>query len=159
MLTRTAFKPKRPEPRASKQYEGESPAAPRAPAPSLAPTPMACEPIEKENALQHEGYMNLVRAMKCAHCGRAPRSEFAHSDAGKGAGIKTDCRRGWPGCGDDVRTSRIGCHSLLGMTGTFSKEHRRLLEDTYSAQTRAAIVAAGKWPKSLPRWEEEGATA
>ena len=103
-------------------------------------------PLPKENALQHQPYMDLVRAMACAHCGRSPRSQFCHSDMDKGLAIKTDCRRGWPGC--------AVCHNLIGSTGTFKREHRRMLEDKYAAQTRSAILKAGTWPARLPRWEE-----
>lgn len=111
-------------------------------------------PLPKEEPVQHQGYMDLVRAMPCAHCGRPPRSAFCHSDMGKGKGIKTDCRLGWPGCHDDLGRNREGCHTLIGSRGVFTKEQRRTLEATYSARTRAAIVAAGKWPPRLPRWEE-----
>lgn len=104
---------------------------------------------------EHEGYMNLVRAMACAHCGRPPRSQFCHADEGKGVGAKTDCRRGWPGCGDSY--GRRGCHSILGSSGLLGKDMRRLLESKYAAQTRAAILAAGDWPKSLPLWPDETA--
>lgn len=103
--------------------------------------------IEKENALQHAGYMDLVRAMPCARCGRAPRSQFCHTDETKGMGIKTDCRKGWPGCND--------CHHLIGTQRIYPKEERRALEARYAAQTRAAIVAAGLWPKTLPMWRDE----
>lgn len=110
--------------------------------------PVEREPvrISKEVPLQHEGYFNLVRAMPCAHCGRAPRSQFCHADMGKGAGLKTDCRRGWPGCAT--------CHYLVGSTGTFKRAERRELEERYGTQTRRAIVAAGLWPARLPRWAE-----
>lgn len=102
--------------------------------------------IEKENPLQHRGYMNLVRAMPCAHCRKPPRSVFCHSDEGKGTGIKSDCRNGWPGCND--------CHHLIGTQRIYPKEERRALEARYAAQTRAAIQAADLWPKKLPMWSE-----
>ena len=105
------------------------------------------EVIKKENALQHAGYMDLVRSMPCAHCGRAPRSQFCHTDETKGMGIKTDCRKGWPGCDE--------CHFLIGTKRIYPRDERRALEARYAAQTRAAIVAAGLWPKKLPRWTEE----
>lgn len=100
--------------------------------------------IEKENALQHAGYMDIVRAMPCAHCGRAPRSQFCHTDETKGMGIKTDCRKGWPGCDS--------CHFAIGTQRIYPKAERRALEARYAEQTRAAIVAAGLWPKTLPPW-------
>lgn len=146
-MKRTGFSPK--------PYQRQ-PKAPLVPVTSCNTGPVEREPvrISKEVPLQHEGYFNLVRAMPCAHCGRAPRSQFCHADMGKGAGLKTDCRRGWPGCGDDPRSGREGCHTLIGSRGVFTKEQRRALEDRYAAQTRAAIVAAGLWPARLPRWPE-----
>jgi len=101
--------------------------------------------VPKENAIQHTGYMDLVRAMACMHCGHPPRSDFAHADQGKGQGIKTDCRRGFPLC--------RACHHLIGSTGTLGRDERRRLEDEYGARTRARIEADGTWPARLPRWE------
>lgn len=103
--------------------------------------------VPKEAPRQHKGYMDLVRAMACAHCGRAPRSQFCHADQGKGTGIKTDCRRGWPGCAQ--------CHHLIGSTGKLGRDERRRLEAEYAARTRAQILAAGTWPARLPTWTED----
>lgn len=102
--------------------------------------------IEKEGAVQHAGYMDLVRAMPCAHCGCAPRSQFCHTDETKGMGIKTDCRKGWPGCND--------CHHAIGTQRIYPKAERRALEALYAAETRASILNAGLWPKNLPLWTE-----
>jgi hypothetical protein len=107
--------------------------------------------VDKENPLVSEAYRELVRAMPCAHCGRPPRSQFCHADMGKGAGLKTDDRRGWPGCGPHG-DHQPGCHWLVGTSGRIPKAERRALEERYGAQTRAAILAAGKWPKNLPLW-------
>lgn len=147
-MKRTEFKRKVPPPRAAKQYEGANPSAPRAPLPALLMAPrITLRPIKKEQAIQSEAYMRLVRAMFCAHCGRRPKSQFCHSDQGKGMGIKTDCRRGWPGCAE--------CHFMIGSTGTFKREHRRVLEADYAAKTRAQILADGTWPAGLPHWRDE----
>ncbi len=100
----------------------------------------------KENVIQHAGYMNLVRAMPCDRCGRPPRSDFAHADQGKGQGIKTDCRRGFPLCRD--------CHHLVGSTGQLGRDGRRQYEIEAGQRTRARIVAAGLWPAGLPGWGE-----
>lgn len=107
--------------------------------------------VEKENPLRSEAYRELVRAMPCMHCGRPPRSQFCHADQGKGLGLKTDDRRGWPGCGPHG-DHHPGCHWLVGTSGRIPKAERRALEERYGAQTRAAILAAGKWPKNLPLW-------
>lgn len=104
------------------------------------------EPIEKECVVQHSGYMDFVRSLPCIRCGRPPRSQFCHSDQGKGLAIKTDCRRGWPGC--------AACHYLIGSTGTFTRDQRRVMEDRYSKRTRELVILAGMWPARLPRWTE-----
>jgi hypothetical protein len=103
-------------------------------------------PIEKDNPLQHQGYMDIVRAMPCAHCGRPPRSQFCHSDEGKGMGIKSDCRQGWPGCPE--------CHEAIGTNRIYPRHQRRALEAEMARQTRAQIEASGQWPKNLPKWTE-----
>lgn len=101
--------------------------------------------VPKEEPRQHHGYMNLVRAMACMHCGKPPRSDFAHADQGKGIGIKTDCRRGFPLC--------RACHHLIGSTGQLGREERRRIEAEYASRTRAQILADGNWPARLPKWE------
>lgn len=102
--------------------------------------------IEKENALQHRIYMDLVRQLPCAHCGRAGPSQFCHSDEGKGQGIKTDCRLGWPGCPE--------CHHAVGTQRIYPKVLRRAMEAQMAARTRALITSMGLWPNSLPHWGE-----
>lgn len=99
-----------------------------------------------------EVYRQLVRQLPCARCGHPPPSEFCHADQGKGMGLKTDDRLGWSGCGphDGYR----GCHDLIGASGHYSRERRRLLESTYAQWTRAQILEAGCWPQDLPMWQE-----
>lgn len=149
-MRRTAFK--------RKQYE-PPPAAPLRPLerPVNYAQVSANDPapaIQKDNPLVSEAYRALVRAMPCAHCGRPPRSQFCHGDQGKGMGLKTDDRTGWPGCGPDLNTNSPGCHWLIGTSGRIPKAERRALEARYAAQTRAEILASGKWPKNLPAWKE-----
>ena len=61
-------------------------------------------------------------------------------------------RRGWPGCADGP--GRIGCHTMIGSTGAFTRDQRRQLEDNHAAKTREQIVADGLWPANLPRWDD-----
>jgi hypothetical protein len=103
-------------------------------------------PAPKDEPLQHQGYMRLVRQLSCAHCGHPGPSQFCHSDEGKGTGIKSDCRLGWPGC--------PGCHAKVGTERIYPKQERRDLEAYMAAQTRKRVIEAGEWPKTLPRWEE-----
>lgn len=154
-MKRSAFKPKGFTPRPAKQVEY----TPRARAVAVAANDTSARmvvQVPKENALQHKGYMDVVRRMACMHCGRAAPSQFCHADEGKGERIKTDCRRGWPGCADGP--GRLGCHSLIGSTGSLKREHKRLLEANYGRATRADVIARGLWPADLPRWPEDEST-
>jgi hypothetical protein len=106
------------------------------------------QPVEKEDASQSDAYMAAVRNLGfCMLCGLTCRPQFCHRDQGKGIGIKTDCREGWPGCAD--------CHYMVGTSGRMAKEDRRALELALGEKTRAAILARGWWPKNLPMWREE----
>jgi len=112
---------------------------------SFAKADTMAAPAEKENMLQHAKYMEIVRSMRCARCGAAPRSQFCHSDEGKGTGIKSDCRNGWPGC--------ARCHYEVGTLRIYPKEQRRAFEAEMARQTRVQIESMGVWPKNLPKWE------
>jgi hypothetical protein len=105
-------------------------------------------PRPKEAPIQHEGYMRLVRQLPCAHCGVEGFTQFCHADEGKGAGIKSDCRLGWPGCGP--RPGVRGCHYLIGTERIYPKEKRRALEACYGAQTREHLQSRSLWPLDLP---------
>jgi hypothetical protein len=138
MLRRTGFKCKAYEPARS------APLRPLArPITRFRALPLVACP--KENAIQHAGYMDLVRAMPCARCGHQPRSQFCHADESKGMGIKTDCRRGWPGC--------AACHFLVGSTGILGQAGRRLFEFDAGMRTRGIVIDSGRWPARLPLWE------
>lgn len=105
-------------------------------------------PVRKEEMLQHAGYMAAVRDLGyCMRCRRACRPQFCHADQGKGMGLKTDVRRGWPGCAE--------CHWLIGTSGQYSKDERRGIEARLAHKTRDAVVAAGTWPANLSKLEEK----
>ena len=106
----------------------------------------------KENVVVSEAYRNIVRGLPCMRCGYPPRSQFCHTDEGKGAHIKTDDRRGWAGCGPRIGSQ--GCHFLVGTSGTFAKAVRRALDDEYAAKTRETVIRLGLWPKNLPEYGE-----
>jgi hypothetical protein len=107
-------------------------------------------PVAKEQPRQHAGYENAVRDLGyCMRCGWKGRPQFCHRDMGKGGSLKTDSREGWPGCD--------ACHSLLGGHKggeRMPKEQRRAEELELARRTRAAVIAAGTWPKPLPKLEE-----
>lgn len=107
---------------------------------------MAAPPQAKDAPVQNKAYMDAVRSLPCAHCGKGPRSVFCHSDQGKGMGIKSDCRDGWPGCHD--------CHDAIGTQRIYDKGVRRVIEADMARRTRAQVEAMGLWPAGLERWIE-----
>lgn len=113
--------------------------------------------VQKENAITSLAYQALVRKLPCARCGISDYTQFCHSDEGKGIGIKTDDRRGWPGCGPHPEGGKIvnGCHWFVGTSGKLKQSERRELEARMSAETRLQIIMRGLWPKSLPHWSED----
>jgi hypothetical protein len=113
---------------------------------AYAPASAMSAPVRKQAVLQHEGYMAVVRTLPCVRCG-AVGVQFCHADMGKGMGLKTDCRRGFPGC--------PRCHALLGASGRIPRAERRELEAAYGRATRIAVLASGRWPLSLPLWPED----
>lgn len=113
--------------------------------------------VQKENVITSLVYQALVRTLPCARCGIVGFTQFCHSDEGKGLGIKTDDRRGWPGCGPHLDGDQMvnGCHWFVGTSGKLKQAERRALEARMSAVTRQQILMRGLWPKSLPFWEED----
>lgn len=105
----------------------------------------------KQELIQHQGYMAIVRKLPCAHCGIPGISQFCHSDEGKGTGIKSDCRHGWPGC--------PACHVAVGTTRIYPREERRAIEAHMAANTRKKVQELGLWPKSLPLLEQDQITS
>jgi len=109
--------------------------------------------LPKSAPVRSEAYRRIVASMDCIHCGRSGPSQAAHADFSKGGGIKTDDRTCFPACA--TAPGRVGCHDLIGATGTFSRDERRKIEKLYGASTRAKILSSGQWPKSVPLWSEE----
>jgi hypothetical protein len=106
-------------------------------------------PILKENASQSGSYMAAAKGLGfCMLCGWTPTPyqglDFCHGDQGKGMGLKTDVREGWPGC--------RRCHEFVGRS--MRREARRAVEQALAAQTRELIVQAGTWPAKLGKWDE-----
>ena len=154
-MKRSGFKPKLP-PRPCKVYEVFTP-RPRAVAVARSDgKARIVVPVPKHAPIQHEGYMATVRQLPCYRCGIVGFTQFCHADEGKGAALKTDCRRGWPGCGPHQVGDRMvpGCHYEVGSTGTLSKAARRAFEEAAGKATRATILSSGKWSESLPMWME-----
>lgn len=150
-MKRSPFKVQRPPgsrpPRAAKQIGEGYTIRPRAIAVAVAGPARATVRVPKAAMLQHEGYMAAVRSLPCYRCHKPPRSQFCHADEGKGTGIKSDCRLGWPGCGN--------CHFYIGTVRALGKADRRKWEAEAGRATRATIRDLGLWPASLPAWPDD----
>jgi len=110
--------------------------------------------VAKENPLRCEAYRRLVAAMPCAHCRKPDRSQHAHENDGKGKAQKLDDRRGMPLCADEP--DREGCHTKFDQYRLLpgGRSAHVAYGELWATQTRAAILAAGKWPPKLPLWTE-----
>ncbi len=139
---------KRPPPKPAKQIGAEYTLRPRAVAVAVAGPARMSVVVPKDNMVQHRGYMDAVRDLHCDRCGKSPRSQFCHADilgkGGKGRGIKSDCRLGWPGCAE--------CHHLVGTSGALTKSERHKYEADAGRRTRAEIQRRGLWPADLAAW-------
>ena len=142
---------KRPAPRAAKQIGAEYNLRPRAVAVAVAGPARAVVAVPKDEPLQHRAYMAAVRALPCDLCRTHAGSQFCHADilgkGGKGTGIKSDCRLGWPGC--------PACHYYVGTSGAMPKEVRHRYEAAAGKRTRAEVRRLGLWPATLPAWADE----
>ena len=130
------------------------------PAPSPAPTaapagladrvrigPAVLRAVPKPVTVVHEGYRRLVRSFPCLGCGAHGRSQFAHANQGKGMGLKSDDRWGFPLCRPTFGAA--GCHAEHDQHGLVEKAERREKEARMAAATRAAIRLLGMWPRDL----------
>lgn len=156
-MKRSPFKVRRPAPRAAKQIGPEYTLRPRSVAVAVAGPARATVAVPKTAPIQHLGYMAAVRKLPCYRCGAVGLTQFCHADEGKGMGIKTDCRLGWPGCGP--RGGEPGCHWLIGTSGRFIRAERRVFELDAGIATREAIRTLGQWPANLPAWADDEGTA
>lgn len=148
-MKRSGFKVQRPHRLAKQIGDGYTP-RPRAIAVAVAGPARATVMVSKERPVQNRAYMAAVRRLACFRCGISGYTQFCHADEGKGMGVKSDCRLGWPGCGP--RTGIPGCHWFVGTSGALSRDGRREFESIVGAVTRAAVRVNGLWPASLPAW-------
>lgn len=129
----------------------ETPPEPRARMLSRDDVARIAVPLPKSEPARHERYRRLVALLPCMNCGIEGFSNACHGDEGKGLGIKSDDRTCWPGCVD--RPGLVGCHSLVGASGLYTRNERRELEQRYARATRARIKELGLWPADL-EWIE-----
>ena len=113
----------------------------------------AAAPIPKAAPVRSEAYRRAVASLPCINCKVPGYSQCAHSNSGKGAGIKASDLDSFPLCtvhpGADGGLVQ-GCHERFDQGALFSKAVRRELEPVWAADTRRNIQAMGLWPKGLP---------
>ena len=140
---------------------GVSPASPVAPASPLArpanyaPAAGHAAAVPKEAPARSESYRRAVAALPCIHCGIAGHSQHAHANAGKGLGLKTDDRAGFPLCAP--RPGIEGCHARFDQYRLLpgGRDEHAEAGERWAERTRAAVLEAGVWPDRLPRWGDE----
>ena len=142
------------EPREATQYTGANPSSPRAPAERIVDwKARMVVPLPKAAPLRSESYRRWVASLACIHCGRDGPSQAAHSDTGKGAGIKSCDSTVIPLCAD--APSRGGCHSMFGASGMLSQAQRRNFESAYVQAVQERADEEGKWPKDWPNRRDD----
>ena len=155
-LKRTSLRPRAPrseqlrDPDRLRSVPTVTPGAFRVPEP-VASVPAA--PVEKSAPVRSEAYRRAVASLPCINCGVPGHSQCAHSNSGKGAGIKASDLDSFPLCtvhpGADGRLVQ-GCHENFDQGALFAKAVRRELEPVWAADTQRRILAMGLWPKALP---------
>ena len=139
----------------------ETPIAPAPPVTRLArpanyaPATGHATALKKDAPARSEAYRRIVAAMPCIHCGIAGYSQHAHANAGKGKGIKTDDRMGFPLCA--ARPGVEGCHAAFDQYRLLpgGRDEHAEAGERWAERTRAAVLEAGVWPNRLPRWGGE----
>ena len=115
-------------------------------------TTTAAAPIPKAAPVRSEAYRRAVASLPCINCGVPGYSQCAHSNSGKGAGIKASDLDSFPLCtvhpGADGRLVQ-GCHENFDQGALFTKAVRRELEPVWAADTRRRIHAMGLWPTGM----------
>ena len=106
----------------------------------------------KEHAVYSEPYRRLVAMLPCCSCGIDGYSQAAHPPP-TAKGRKEDDRSCFPLC--CTRVGVMGCHASFDQYKLITKDRMRAMAATWAQRTRAAITAAGGWPKKLPTWSEE----
>ena len=154
-MRRTAFKPRVPQwaqrdPDRVRSMPTVTPGAFRVPVP-VASAPAAR--VEKSAPVRSEALRRAVASLPCINCGVPGHSQCAHSNSGKGAGIKASDLDSFPLCtvhpGADGRPVQ-GCHENFDQGALFTKAARRELEPVWAADTRRRVKAMGLWPQNLP---------
>ena len=161
MLTRRTPMKRSAWPRRRAGVSTETPVAPAPPVKRLArpanyaPATGHAAALKKDAPARSEAYRRIIAAMPCIHCGIAGYSQHAHANEGKGMGIKTDERAGFPLCAP--RPGIEGCHAAFDQYRLLpgGRDEHAEAGERWAERTRAAVLEAGVWPNRLPRWGDE----
>lgn len=144
MLRRTGFKRKERTERAPVVYEPLAKPANYARVSTMAPAVS----VQKEKPFRSKKYRQAVASLPCISCGIPHVSQCAHTNTGKGKGIKTSDLDSFPLC--SCQPGRQGCHSKFDQGALFSKAERQMIEPAWVADTQRRLKAMGLWPKNAP---------
>lgn len=96
----------------------------------------------KSRPVRSESYRRFVAAHACFACGVENFSQAAHSNHGKGLGMKTSDLETFPLCAP--HWGLIGCHAQHDLCIEMTRDERRELEAKYVARMQAIARAAGR---------------
>ena len=154
-MKRSTFKPRAPQ-RESRDPDRLRSMPTVTPGAFRAPEPVASAPaaqVAKAAPVRSEAYRRAVATLPCVICKVPGYSQCAHSNSGKGAGIKASDLDSFPLCtvhpGADGGLVQ-GCHERFDQGALFSKAVRRELEPVWAADTCRKLLAMGLWPKGVP---------
>ena len=163
-LKRTSLRPRAPRSERQRDPDRLRSVPTVTPGTFRAPQPVAIEPaapVTKDNPVRSQQYRRAVASLPCINCGVPGHSQCAHSNSGKGAGIKASDLDSFPLCtvhpGADGRLVQ-GCHERFDQGALFSKLVRRDLEPSWIADTQRKIYSMGLWPQKLPYTDVVDAT-
>ena len=153
-MKRAGFKPRTPhrearDPDRVRSMPTVTPGAFRVPGPvASAPAPR----VEKSAPVRSEALRRAVASLPCINCKVPGYSQCAHSNSGKGAGIKASDLDSFPLCtvhpGADGGLVQ-GCHERFDQGALFTKAVRRTVEPAWAADTQRRLLAMGLVPTSL----------
>ena len=112
--------------------------------------------VLKEKVVESEPYRRLVAELPCLWCGISGYSQHAHLNLGKGLGMKTDDRTGFPLCCS--RPGIEGCHVAYDqyrLLESGGREAHREYGLEAGRFTREQVLKAGLWPPRVPKWVEQ----
>ena len=155
-LKRTSLRPRAPRSERQRDPDRLRTMPTVTPGAFRAPQPVAIEPaapVTKDAPVRSEAYRRAVASLPCINCKVPGYSQCAHSNSGKGAGIKASDLDSFPLCtvhpGADGGLVQ-GCHENFDQGALFTKAVRRELEPVWAADTRRKLLALGLWPKGVP---------